>query len=165
MNIFQKMYLNAANKFVSYYWSCVYREYREKYSLSKSFRFNGQGIKLYGSGEIIIGENTYLGSFSTIQSVEGKIVRIGKSCRLSHNVRIYTENKKADQNFSDNNLEVKKGDVHIGDYVWIGLNCVILEGVTIGNNSVVGANSVVSENIPENSIFGGVPAKMIRHKT
>ena len=44
------------------------------------------------------------------------------------------------------------------DGVWIGFNVVILPGVKIGKNSIVGANSVVAKNIPENSIVSGIPA-------
>lgn len=52
--------------------------------------------------------------------------------------------------------------ITIGDDVWIGGNCTILPGVTIGNNVVVAAGAVVTEDIPDNCIVGGVPAKKIR---
>lgn len=55
-----------------------------------------------------------------------------------------------------------KGAVDIGDYVSIGENCVILPGVTIGHNSVIGANAVVTKDIPPFSIVGGNPAKVIK---
>ena len=52
--------------------------------------------------------------------------------------------------------------VTIGDNVWIGYRAMILKGVTIGNNSVVAANSVVTKDIPANCIVAGNPAKIIR---
>ena len=52
--------------------------------------------------------------------------------------------------------------VKIGDDVWIGSNVTILPGVTIGNNVVIAAGAVVTKNIPDNSLYGGVPAKLIR---
>lgn len=52
--------------------------------------------------------------------------------------------------------------VFIGDNVWLGVNSVVLKGVTIGKNSVIGANSVVVSNIPENVIAAGNPCKVIR---
>lgn len=58
----------------------------------------------------------------------------------------------------------KSGDVLIGDACWIGANVLINPGVEIGRNSVVGANSVVTKDIPPNEIWGGVPAKFIRKK-
>ena len=55
--------------------------------------------------------------------------------------------------------------VIIGDNVWIGGNAVINPGVTIGNNCVIGAGSVVTKNIPDNSIAVGNPARVIREIT
>lgn len=52
--------------------------------------------------------------------------------------------------------------VTIGNDVWIGGNCTILPGVTIGNNVVVAAGAVVTEDVPDNCLVGGVPAKKIR---
>ena len=52
-------------------------------------------------------------------------------------------------------------DVTIGDNVWIGNDCKILKGVNIGNNSIISINSVVKNNIPENCIAAGNPAKVI----
>lgn len=55
-----------------------------------------------------------------------------------------------------------KGDIVIGDNVWIGEGVSILSGVTIGDNSIIGAHSVVTSNIPANVIAAGIPAKVIR---
>ena len=52
--------------------------------------------------------------------------------------------------------------VIIGDNVWIGYRAMILKGVTIGDNSVVAANSVVTKDVPANSIVAGNPAKVIK---
>ena len=52
--------------------------------------------------------------------------------------------------------------IHIGSDVWIGARSVILPGVTIGNNVVIAAGSVVTKDIPDNCLAGGVPAKKIR---
>ncbi|CDT94444.1 DapH/DapD/GlmU-related protein [Vibrio coralliirubri] len=51
-----------------------------------------------------------------------------------------------------------------GEGVWIGANTVILPGVTIGSNVAIGANSVVTKDIPSNTVYGGVPAKFIKNK-
>jgi len=55
-----------------------------------------------------------------------------------------------------------KGDVVIGDNVWIGDKSTILAGVTIGDNVIVGANSVVTKDIPSNTMVAGVPARIIK---
>ncbi|MEO3404435.1 acyltransferase [Mucilaginibacter sp. CAU 1740] len=52
--------------------------------------------------------------------------------------------------------------VVIGDNVFIGVNSIIWKGVTIGKNSVIGANSLVTKDVPENTIYGGNPAKFIK---
>jgi acetyltransferase-like isoleucine patch superfamily enzyme len=55
-----------------------------------------------------------------------------------------------------------KGPTRIGDNVWCGANVVVTSGVTIGRRSVIGANSVVTSNLPEFSIAAGAPAKVIK---
>jgi len=116
---------------------------------------------MYGEGMIVIGQGSYLGSLSTIQSVEGQKVEIGMKCSISHNVRIYTMNREPNQDMSKDEIETRKGDVRIGDYCWIGVNVFIREGVTIGDNCVIGANSVVTSDMPSHTVCGGVPAKIL----
>ncbi len=53
--------------------------------------------------------------------------------------------------------------ITVGDNVWLGGNVVILPGVTIGNNSVIGAGSVVTKNIPENVVAVGNPCKVVKN--
>ena len=138
--------------------------FREKYSINDSFRFNGENILFQGDGSIICGRNSYIGELSTVLACDGCKVEIGNNCSISHNVRIYTQSKTADQDFSKSSL-INKANVIIEDYAWIGANVFINPGVVIGKNSIVGANSVITKNVPMNAIFGGVPAKLIRMKS
>ncbi len=55
-----------------------------------------------------------------------------------------------------------KGPVVIGDNVWIGEGACILPGVTVGRNAIIGANAVVTKDVPENAVVGGIPAKIIK---
>jgi maltose O-acetyltransferase len=55
--------------------------------------------------------------------------------------------------------------ITIGSNVWIGGHCAILPGVTIGDNSIVAAGSVVTKDVPANTIVAGNPAKLLRHIT
>jgi maltose O-acetyltransferase len=57
------------------------------------------------------------------------------------------------------------GDVIIGDNCWLGTRVFLKEGIEIGENSVIGANSVVTKNIPSHAIAAGVPAKILRMKS
>lgn len=143
----------------------VYGQYRKKYRIPSSFRFNGEGIKLYGEDKISIGENSYVGSYSTLQATKNATINIGNNCRVSHNVRMYTSSALPDQDFNNfDSLELKVGNIVVGNAVWIGVNVFIGPGVSIGDNSIIGANSVVTKDVPANVIVGGVPASTIRPK-
>tara|TARA_B100000953_G_scaffold71755_1_gene57930 strand:- start:2399 stop:2920 length:522 start_codon:yes stop_codon:yes gene_type:complete len=161
-----RIFLAKLNKRIGeYLQQGEYDLFRRKYEIAQSFKFNGSGIKFYGKGVLKIFNNSYIGSYSTIQVAPGTKVIIGQGCRISHGVRIYTSSTSPDTDFSKKELLLyKKGDVIIGDYCWIGANVFINPGTTVGENSVVGSNSVVTKNIPPFTIYGGVPAKLIRKK-
>lgn len=146
------------------YWMVIYSGFRKKYNLSDDFRFNGANILLYGDGVLCVGCGSYVGENSTIQLFNDCKVIIGRRCRISHNVRIYTQSAVADQDFMCSPIETYSCNVSIGDGCWIGANVFINPGVSIGDNSIVGANSVVTKNVPQNQIWGGVPARFIREK-
>lgn len=151
---------------VSPSWNNIYNEYRKKYNIHPSFRFNGEGVLLYGDGEIYLGENSYIGRYGRIASCSSEHrVQIGNNCRIASFVTMYTLNNIADQDFSNINLLKSYGSIIIGDHCWIGTGVYIKEGVTIGDNTVIGANSVVTKDIPCNVIAGGVPAKLIKNKS
>ncbi|WP_202985653.1 acyltransferase [Pedobacter planticolens] len=148
----------------NYYWRVLYQTYRKKYNIPTSFWFGGEAIMFYGDGEIEIGEDSYIGRYSSIQASKGYKVKIGRNVAISHYVMIYTENNMADQDFNIKPLKTNKANTTIGDACWIGAKVFIKEGVKIGNNCIIGANSVVVCDIPDHSICGGIPAKIIRQK-
>lgn len=111
-------------------------------------------------GEITIGNNSSLNPYCVLYGNGG--INIG------NNVRIATHTVFSAQNhvFSDCNVPiVEQGTSQLGisveDDVWIGAQCTILDGVTIGEGSVVAAGAVVTKNVEPYSIVAGVPAKLI----
>lgn len=141
-----------------------YEQFREEYDIHPDAEFNGREITLYGDGDIRIGKGSYIGGHSGVQAVEGQSVNIGKHCAISHQFRIYTGNRVADQDFRETKKS-RQGDVNIGDYSWIGSNVFITEGTTIGENAVVGAHSVVTDDLPPHSICVGAPARVKQFKS
>jgi len=63
---------------------------------------------------------------------------------------------------ADGTIPLKTKEVIIGNNVWIGNNVLILKGVSIGDNAIIAAGSVVTKNVPEGSVVAGNPAKMIK---
>lgn len=149
-----------------FYYERRYNEFKHLYKINSTFGFNGTDIRIYGEGNIIVGENSYIGSNSTIQLNKENTVFIGHNCQISHNVRMYTASTDPNQDFTKKKTKPNKtGNITIGDGVWIGANVFINPNITIGDNSVIGANSVVTKNIEKNAIYGGVPAKLIKYKS
>lgn len=115
----------------------------------------------YGKN-IEVGDNFYA-NFNTVILDVGK-VRIGNNVMLAPNVSIYTAGHPIHPDSRNSGYEYGIA-VTIGDNVWIGGNCVINPGVTIGNNCVIGSGSIVTKDIPDNSIAVGNPSAVIRQIT
>jgi maltose O-acetyltransferase len=163
-DMLSKIIIRSIKKIEWLYWNMQYNQYRKKYYISPSFRFNGNNIILYQDGDIICGNDSYIGENSLIQAINGYKVKIGSNCSVSHYVHIYTSNHYADKNFISD-TKMREGDVIIEDYCWIGIKTSIIGPAIIGENSVVGANSVVNRDLPPHSISTGVPAKVIKFKS
>lgn len=114
------------------------------------------------SSEIKIGDNTGISGSVVCSQIS---INIGSNVLIGSNVVICDTDlhptKIENRRFSNQNIKSKP--IKIEDNVWIGMNSTILKGVTIGENSVVGAGSVVVTSIPENCIAGGNPAKVIKY--
>ena len=111
---------------------------------------------------IEIGENFF--SNMNLVILDGAKVRIGDNAFIAPNVGIYTAGHPLDVEQRNEGLEYAF-PVTIGNNVWIGAQVAILPGVTIGDNSVIGAGSVVSKDIPSNVLAVGNPCRVIREIT
>lgn len=118
-----------------------------------------------GQPVIKIGYHCIIGARTHITAING--IEIGDYLLTGDNVLI-TDNAHGSSNYEMLNIPptdrslVSKGGVKIGDYVWVGDKVTILPGVTIGSNVIIGANSVVTTDIPDNCVVAGIPAKMVK---
>jgi maltose O-acetyltransferase len=145
-------------------WEYIYKGYRKKYEISPKFRFNGTDIYFIDDGRIILGDNSYIGHGSHVQSSKGYEVRIGKNCAISYYVMMYTQNRVTDQDFRKSTTS-HCGNIRIGDSCWVGVHTYINQGVNIGDDAVIGANSVVTRDIPAHCVAVGSPARVIKFKS
>jgi acetyltransferase-like isoleucine patch superfamily enzyme len=127
--------------------------------------FINEGIvlRLFGDCQLFVGENTHIGPHSHISGIQGSII-IGKRVLIADFVYITTASYKYEdvtKSVKDQGQE-SRGNVIIGDGCWIGVGSCIMSGVEVGRNSVIGANSVVTHDIPPNSVAAGSPARVIR---
>lgn len=104
-----------------------------------------------------IGKNVFINSGCRFQDQGG--ITIGNDVLIGHNVVLATLNH--DQN-PNNRTDMIPSPIVIGNEVWIGANATVLPGVTIGDCAIVAAGAVVTKDVPENTIVGGVPAKIIK---
>jgi acetyltransferase-like isoleucine patch superfamily enzyme len=110
-------------------------------------------------GDVTIGDYTRIGIHCTVIGP----VCIGSHVNLAQGITVTALN----HNFEDATKRIDEQGVStkpvvIGDDVWIGANAVILPGVTIGSHCVVAAGAVVTKDVPDNTLVGGVPAKVIK---
>ena len=125
------------------------------------------GINIHCGNDVIINMNCTF--------VDNNRIDIGNNVLIASDVKIYTATHTTDVVGRTNSQENKKisgcfcrtfsRPVRIEDNVWIGGGAILLPGVVIGRNSVIGAGSVVTRSIPENCVAVGNPCRVIKHIT
>lgn len=118
--------------------------------------YSGCHLSVHSNCKLVIGKNTYINSNSTIICRDNII--IGDNCAISQNVVI----RDSDVHKINNNNNHKP--IKIGNHVWICTNAIILKGVSIGDGAVIGAGSVVVEDVPANCLAVGNPARIIKRQ-
>jgi len=122
------------------------------------------GDKIFLGNDVIIGMNCTF--------VDNQEIRIGDRVMIASNVQIYTAahpvlpKERLVQDWKERKttfFRTYARPVEIKDNVWIGGGCIILPGVAIGENSVVGAGSVVNRDVPANCVAAGNPCRVIRY--
>lgn len=115
-------------------------------------------ITLFRGSTVHIGDNSYINSNLTL--VDDYIINIGKYCLIAPNVTITTTGHPIDPTLRK--TKMYSFPINIEDNVWIGAGAIILPGITIGHNSVIGAGSIVTKDIPCNVVAFGNPCKVVR---
>ena len=141
------------------------------------FRLVGDGLycrvgansRLHGGSLIVedresrlqIGSCTTLYS-STIVAQEGGAINIGDDCLIAYGTDMRNSDAHSILDSTTRERLNPSRDIQVQNHVWIGMQCQILKGVTITQGSIVAARSVVTKDIPANTLVAGVPARIIR---
>ncbi|MBP5459089.1 MAG: sugar O-acetyltransferase [Clostridia bacterium] len=131
----------------------VFAECGENCYIELPFRANWGGAHLH------FGDNVFANFNLTV--VDDGHIYVGDRVLFAPNVTIATAGHPVDPELRAKGLQFNK-DVHIGNDVWVGAGAVILPGVTIGDNSVIGAGSIVTKDIPPNVVAVGSPCRVLR---
>lgn len=133
--------------------------------IRRSFGAAGRDVSICPGFMCDSGRNIYVGeqflANYNVTILDIMPVHIGDYVMIGPNTLITTVNHPISPKGRRNHLGIGK-PVKIGNDVWIGGNVTILPGVTIGNNVIIAAGAVVTKDIPDNSIAGGVPARVMR---
>lgn len=126
------------------------------YQVDHSFRLFQPFNTDYGKN-LNIGKNVFINAGCHFQDQGG--ITIGDNCLIGHNVVLATLN----HGFAPKDRQsLYPAPITLGKNVWIGSNVTILPGVTIGENAIIGAGSVVTKDVASDTVVGGVPAKFIK---
>ena len=119
------------------------------------------GVAIDVEGELAIGANSFIGSGTIIVAAER--IMIGEDCLIAAYATIRDQDHVIEDPLTPYRTQGRiSAPIIIGRNVWIGTKATILRGVTIGDNSVIGANSVVTNDVKSNCVAVGNPAKVVR---
>ena len=122
----------------------------------------GADIRAYNDGNVRIGDRTFISSYTCLN---GRNVRIGKDCLIGHHCGIFANNHLfRDPQRPINQQGLSYQGIVIEDDCWLGSGVKILDGVTVGKGSVIGAGTIVTKNVAPYSVAMGVPARVVAHR-
>lgn len=141
-----------------------YEKTRKKFNIPKSVSI----YKVSLEGNVVIGEHTYINEGSRVDSGSNSRIVIGKHCAIGRYAHITSKTHPLSCPTTDEqHFEVvhEEADVIIGNYVWIGDKVTVLPGIKIGDYAIVGAHSLVLNDVKPFEIVGGVPASHLKFNT
>lgn len=158
------------------------------YTLARFFVFRrffftccfGVGFQCHGYRRVKLGKNVLIGNYVRFQAMD---IRVGEHSQIGHNNYFYGDIHIGRFFMSGPNVCIMAGNhgmevngipmvyqnakskgIRIGDDVWLGCNTTILDGVNIGDGSIIGAGSVVLRDVEPYTVYAGSPAKKIRER-
>ena len=171
---------------LAYYWGRVWnggRAAAQLRALAPSVQFDGS-VAVLGTRNVRIGSKARIGDLAEFTTNGDGFISIGREVRLNRGATLCAYAEVSIGDFSmvgefvsirDANHGIARGElvrsqphdakpIRIGSDVWVGRGACILPGVTIGDGAIIGANSVVTRDVPANCIAAGIPAKVIRER-
>ena len=130
--------------------------------LEQGINFKFDGIWKEGPS-IIIEDGVFIGNNCEFNISEG--IKIGKNAMIASGCKFIDHDHGTALSESMNVQRPVIGSIVLEDGVWLGVNCVVLKGVTIETGAVIAAGSVVVKNVGAYEIFGGVPAKLLKKRS
>lgn len=132
-------------------------------TLKNNCRFcNSELLIRADNAEFILGERSNILEGYFICQGTNNYIHIGNDCLFAHNVEIWNSDTHIITDLEGEIINKSK-PIKIGNHVWLGKYVKVLKGVTIGDNSVVGMNSMVTRDIPANTINAGIPSRTVRN--
>lgn len=145
-----KIYIRGNNNTIEFGENCVVGK-------DCSFWMEGNNISIY------IGDNT---TFTLLvhfcAQEDGTSIVVGKDCMFSNNIVVRTSDSHPIYDINTNLRLNEAKDVYIGNHIWIAPNVRIMKGVTINDNSIIGSDTIVTKDIPADSLAVGHPAKVVK---
>ena len=133
--------------------------------ISRDVTFKSGRIWFEDNGCIIrIGKGTTIENASLSAAENSTSLEIGEDCMVSADVRISTTDAHSIIDLDTGKRTNPAKDIKIGNHVWVGWRVSVNKGVTIGDNSVIAGNSVVTKDIQSNCAAAGVPAKVVKER-
>lgn len=169
------------------YWRFLVFKLRNRHVITTGFVFMDRGVELYarrGYGRLVLGRFVHLGVDTALRCHEGTLslgdksvlardvsincyldVEIGDCALIADNVYISDfDHKFADLDVPIKDQGIAKSRVRIERDVWLGTKVTVSRGVQIGEGTVIGANAVVTRDLPAHSVAVGVPARVIKDR-
>jgi len=113
---------------------------------------------------IYLGKNSHINQYCCIWASKNSKIVLGDNLLMGPGVKIFSSNHSSKLGIPMNVQPHVEKDIIIGNDVWLGANSVVVAGISIGNHAIVAAGSVVTKDVEERAIVGGIPAKLIKKR-